>query len=378
MAVPGFQTMMLPILEFCQTDKPITTGELSVMIADHFNLTEEDRSLTIAPGRLRYKNRVAWAIGHLSDAGLLEKLSEGEYRITSNGKDVLDGQPEKIDLKFLARFPSWVERRRPSLPKPYEEAGFRSRKERTRLGLRLPNRLARRAKVYCVSNPGIRVQDMVEQGLELYLARHPIGKEELPDSVDVDVDVDEDLDVDGDLDVDVDEDIPPNEILEKAYQTLRKSLARDLIEKIRQASPVFFERLVVDLLLKMGYGGSRPDAGSITKRGADGGIDGVIKEDKLGLDVIYIQAKRWANTVGRPEVQAFAGSLEGNRAKKGVFITTSQFSADAKAYVSQIEKKIVLIDGERLSEMMIDHDVGVSVGETYAVKRIDSDYFSEE
>jgi len=364
--------MMLPILEFCQTDKPITTGELSVMIADHFNLTDEDRALTIAPGRLRYKNRVAWAVGHLSDAGLLEKISDGEYKITNAGKDVLDSQPDKIDLKFLARFPTWVESRRPHSSKPYEESSFPSRVGRTRLSLRLPNRLAKKAKVYSALNPSVRLQDMVEQGLELYFAKHLSGKEELPRSVE------EDIDLDGDLDVDGDEDIPPNEILDKAYQTLRKSLARDLLEKVRQAPPSFFEGLVVDLLMRMGYGGSRPDAGSVTRRGADGGIDGVIKEDKLGLDLIYLQAKRWAATVGRPEVQAFAGSLEGNRAKKGVFITTSQFSPDAKAYVSQIEKKIVLIDGQQLSEMMIDHDVGVSVGETYAVKRIDSDYFSEE
>lgn len=304
MAIPGFQRMMLPVLEFCQTDKPITTSELSAMVADHFNLTEEDRSLTIAPGRLRYKNRVAWAVGHLSDAGLLEKISDGEYRITDAGKNVLDTRPKKVDLKFLARFPSWLESRRPHSVKPSEEASFSSR----------------------------------------------IG----------------------------DEDIPPNELLEKAYQTLRKSLAQDLLEKVRQASPEFFERLVVDLLLRMGYGGSRPDAGSITRRGADGGIDGTIKEDKLGLDVIYLQAKRWSSTVGSPEVREFAGSLEAHRAKKGVFITTSQFSPDAKTFVAQIGKTIVLIDGQQLCEMMIDHDVGVSVGELYAVKRIDSDYFREE
>src|SRR5712692_2444072 len=344
------------------------------MIADHFNLTEEDRSLTMAPGRLRYRNRVAWAVGHLSDAGLLEKISEGEYRITSAGKDVLDARPEKIDLKFLAQFPTWVESRRPHSFKPYEESSFPSRQGRTRLGLRLPNRLASKAKIYSASNPGIRLQDMVEQGLDLYFARHLGGSEELSPTQEVD----EDLDLDRDLDVDGDEDIPPNEILDKAYQTLRKSLARDLIEKIMQASPVFFERLVVDLLLKMGYGGSRPDAGSITRRGADGGIDGVIKQDKLGLDVIYLQAKRWSSTVGSPDVREFAGSLEAHRANRGVFITTSQFSPDAKVFVAQIGKKIVLIDGQQLSEMMIDHDVGVSVGETYAVKRIDSDYFSEE
>lgn len=170
----------------------------------------------------------------------------------------------------------------------------------------------------------------------------------------------------------------PKEILEKAYQTLRDSLGEEILEKVRQAPPIFFEQLVVELLLKMGYGGSRQDAGSAIGRSGDGGIDGIIKEDKLGLDVIYIQAKRWASTVGRPEIQAFVGSLEGHRANKGVFLTTSHFSADAKDYVSRIGKKIVLIDGEQLSEMMMDHDVGVTTEDSYVVKKIDSDYFSEE
>ena len=146
----------------------------------------------------------------------------------------------------------------------------------------------------------------------------------------------------------------------------------------RKFDKLLFEQLVVELLLKMGYGGSRQDAGSAIGRAGDGGIDGIIKEDKLGLDVIYIQAKRWASTVGRPEIQAFVGSLEGHRANKGVFLTTSHFSPDAKDYVSRIGKKIVLIDGEQLSDMVIDHDVGVTVEDSYVVKRIDSDYFSEE
>jgi restriction system protein len=170
----------------------------------------------------------------------------------------------------------------------------------------------------------------------------------------------------------------PKESLERAYQTLRSSLAEELLEKIRQAPPNFFEKLVVELLLKMGYGGSRQDAGQAIGRSGDEGIDGIIKEDKLGLDVIYIQAKRWQGTVGRPDVQAFAGSLEGHRARKGVFIATSQFSAEAKDYVSRIEKKIVLIDGQQLSELMIDHDLAVTTEDSYIVKRIDFDYFSEE
>jgi restriction system protein len=144
------------------------------------------------------------------------------------------------------------------------------------------------------------------------------------------------------------------------------------------ASPAFFEQLVVDLLVGMGYGGSATDAGQSIGRSGDDGIDGIIKEDKLGLDVVYIQAKRWQGSVGRPAIQAFAGSLEGHRARKGVFITTSSFTADAREYVNRIEKKIVLVDGALLTQLMIDHDVGVASQRTYTLKRIDADYFDSE
>jgi restriction system protein len=170
----------------------------------------------------------------------------------------------------------------------------------------------------------------------------------------------------------------PEEILESSYQNLRQDLAHDLLERVKKCSPRFFERLVVDLLVAMGYGGSRKDAGQAIGQSGDGGIDGIIKEDKLGLDAVYIQAKRWDATVGRPIVQAFAGSLEGQRARKGVFITTSQFSQDAKDYVSRIEKKIVLIDGEELTQLMIDHNIGVNEVASYTVKKIDLDYFGDE
>jgi restriction system protein len=169
----------------------------------------------------------------------------------------------------------------------------------------------------------------------------------------------------------------PEELLEATYQSIRRSVTDDLLRQVKTVSPRFFERLVVDLLVAMGYGGSRKDAGQAVGKTGDGGIDGIIKEDKLGLDAVYIQAKRWENTVGRPEVQAFAGSLEGHRARKGVFITTSKFSPEALDYVQRIEKKIVLITGEQLAQLMIDHGVGVSEAATYSIKKIDSDYFDE-
>lgn len=169
----------------------------------------------------------------------------------------------------------------------------------------------------------------------------------------------------------------PLEQIEFGYQKIREELEEQLITTIKAATPAFFERLVVDLLVSMGYGGSRKDAGETLGKSGDGGVDGVIKEDRLGLDVIYLQAKRWEGTVGRPEIQKFAGALQGQRAKKGIFLTTSNFSSEAVAYASFIDTRIVLIDGEQLAGLMIDAGVGVSKEATYEVKRLDSDYFEE-
>ncbi|MFZ2492835.1 MAG: restriction endonuclease [Thermoanaerobaculia bacterium] len=170
----------------------------------------------------------------------------------------------------------------------------------------------------------------------------------------------------------------PEEVLDGAYAQIRAGLANDLLVRVKGASPRFFEELVVELLLAMGYGGSRLEAGEAIGRGGDEGIDGVINEDRLGLDTIYIQAKRWEGTVGRPEVQKFVGALHGKRARKGVFITTGSFSAEAREYVAHIDPKVVLIDGRQLTDYMIDFEVGVTTKITYEVKRVDSDYFIEE
>ncbi|MDJ0532805.1 MAG: restriction endonuclease [Xenococcaceae cyanobacterium MO_207.B15] len=170
----------------------------------------------------------------------------------------------------------------------------------------------------------------------------------------------------------------PEEILESAHQKLQDNLSLEILENIKKCSPHFFESLVVDLLVSMGYGGSRKEAGQALRRSRDEGIDGIIKEDRLGLDIIYIQAKRWENIVGRPEIQKFAGALQGQRARKGIFITTSDFTKDAIEYVSKIETKIILLNGNRLTELMIEHNVGVTAIAKYEVKRIDSDYFVED
>ena len=170
----------------------------------------------------------------------------------------------------------------------------------------------------------------------------------------------------------------PEDALATAYNKLRSSLYSEILTSVKDATPSFFERLVVDLLVKMGYGGNRQDAGRALGKSGDGGIDGIINEDRLGLDVIYIQAKRWEGVVGRPEIQKFAGALQGQRARKGVFITTSSFTKEAKEYVSVIESKIILIDGEHLAKLMAEHNVGVSTIGIYEVKKIDSDYFDNE
>jgi restriction system protein len=170
----------------------------------------------------------------------------------------------------------------------------------------------------------------------------------------------------------------PEEGLEAAYQTLRETLAGEILATVKKSSPEFFEQLVVDLLVQMGYGGSRKEAGQAIGRSGDEGIDGIIKEDRLGLDIIYVQAKRWEGVVGRPEVQKFAGALQGQRARKGILISTSAFSREAIEYAKHIETKIILIGGSQLAEYMIDHGVGVTTEAVYELKKIDFDYFSEE
>ena len=172
----------------------------------------------------------------------------------------------------------------------------------------------------------------------------------------------------------------PEERLDRAYQTIRKALASELLTKVMDLTPSAFERLVVELLVKMGYGGSINDAGKAIGKSGDEGIDGTIKEDKLGLDIIYIQAKRWkaGNAVGRPEIQKFVGALAGQGAKKGIFITTSNFTRDASEYAPKNETKIVLIDGEQLAQLMIDYNLGCTPQQSYELKKIDNDYFGEE
>ena len=170
----------------------------------------------------------------------------------------------------------------------------------------------------------------------------------------------------------------PLEQIEEGFLKVKSELADDLLDSVKKASPRFFEKVVLELLLAMGYGGSRKEAGQVTQYSNDGGIDGIINEDKLGLDVIYIQAKRWDNPVSRPEIQKFVGALAGKRARKGVFITSSSFTKDASEYVKNINDKIILIDGQRLAQLMIEHNIGTTTTQSYHIKRVDTDYFIED
>lgn len=177
-----------------------------------------------------------------------------------------------------------------------------------------------------------------------------------------------------------DADLPPEDSMGIILKEAHRRLAAEILESLRKGSPAFFERVVLETLLRMGYGGYRPDAGISTGQSGDEGIDGLINEDHLGLSTIYLQAKRWKekNTVGRPEVQKFVGALVGQQANKGVFIAASSFTKDAEDYVKKIQQKVVLIDGEQLAQYMIKYSVGVSTAATYELKKIDSDYFAEE
>lgn len=302
MPIPDFQSIMLPLLRYCNDGLEHSISETVNALADEFKLTEEERMALLPSGVQEiFRNRVAWAKSYLKMAGLLTSSRRGIYQISDKGKEILVRPPSRIDVPFLRNFPEFIAFRGGS-------------KER------------------------------VEEQEELT----------------------------------TDHSATPEESLELAYTKIRDDLAVELLLRLKSCSPSFFERLVVEVIVKMGYGGSRYDAGKAIGKSGDGGIDGIIKEDKLGLDVVYIQAKRWENSVGRPEVQKFVGALSGQRARKGLLITTSTFTGDAKDYVSRIDPKIVLIDGETLSQLMIDHNVGVSLVATYELKKIDTDYFSEE
>lgn len=299
MPIPDYQAIMLPLLQFSGDKKEYSLREVTGILADHFQLTEEEKNESLPSGGSRFYNRVGWAITYLKKAKLLNYPRRGSFSITTIGTQLLSENPKNINNKFLERYDEFID--------------FKKKKNNKKT--------------------------------EPILEKETLGT--------------------------------PEEDLENAHQKLQEELAIEILENIKQCSPNFFESLVVDLLVSMGYGGSRKEAGQALRRSRDEGIDGIIKEDRLGLDIIYLQAKRWENIVGRPEIHKFAGALQGQRARKGIFITTSDFTKDAIEYISKIETKIILLNGNRLTELMIEHNVGVTPIAKYEVKRIDSDYFIE-
>lgn len=304
MAVPDYQSLMLPLLKIANDGEEHGFSEVLGSLAVQFKLTGEERKEQLPSGtQTRFENRVRWAQIYLKKAGLLENPRRGKFRITERGLTVLKEGPPHINVKFLRQYPEFLEFQKASK----QDGG----------------------------------QDEQDQ------------KDEVAEQT-------------------------PEESLESSYQSLRRDLGQELISRIKDCSPRFFEQLVVDLLVAMGYGGSRKDAGQAVGQSGDGGIDGIIKEDKLGLDVVYIQAKRWKQPVGSPEVTGFIGSVDRKKARKGVLITTSRFTQDAISCVGETEKKIVLIDGEQLAQLMIDHGVGVTQVANYTIKKIDLDYFGDE
>jgi len=301
MAIPDYQTLMLPLLKFASDQKEHSVQEAIKTLAIQFNLTEEEKREMLPSGQQEiFFNRVGWARTYLKKAELLSSPKRGTFVITERGKKVLTSNPNRIDNKLLTNYEEFRE--------------FRKRKT------------------------------------EVYIDDPSGGGQEKT----------------------------PEEAFETAYENLRTELSSDILEHLKKSDPTLFEKIVIEVLVKMGYGGSLRDAGKAIGKSGDEGIDGIIKEDRLGLDIIYVQAKRWEATVGRPEIQKFAGALQGQRAKKGIFITTSNFSRDAIEFASKIESKIILIDGDQLVEYMIDFNVGVTTTSKYELKKIDLDYFVEE
>ncbi len=303
MAIPDFQSIMLPMLKAIEDGKEYAFRDVVETLSHHFGVTEEERQQLLPSGRAPlFYNRVGWAKSYLKKAALIEQTKYSCFRITNRGKQVVSSKPTSITMKFLEQFPEYLASR--------ENQNSESSQP----------------------TPTINTVQIAT----------------------------------------------PEEQLEESFKGLTNELASDVLDNVKACSPSFFERLVVELLLRMGYGGTRADAGRAIGRSGDEGIDGIINEDRLGLDAIYIQAKRWEAVVGRPEIQKFVGALQGQRAHKGVFITTSDFTKEAQEYVKNINNKVVLINGLTLARLMIENNVGVSVAATYEVKKIDSDYFADE
>jgi restriction system protein len=308
MAIPDYQTLMLPVLQLASEGEQ-RVADVVDLIADRLGLTEAERQKLLPSGRQRVlHNRIHWAKFYLTKAGFLTSPGRGRFSVTQAGRELLAEKPARIDVSVLMRQPEFREFYRNE-----GSAGSSAAETTTATG-----------------------------------------------STDF-------------------EKTTPEEQIEAAYQTLEGTLRADLLDRIAKNSPAFFEQLIVDLLVAMGYGGSHKNASAQLGRSGDGGVDGVINEDRLGLDRVYVQAKRYSagNAVGRPDVQAFVGSLVGLGASKGVFVTTSTFSAQARDFVKHLSQRVVLLDGASLADLMIEHGIGVRTSRTIAFRRLDEDFFEE-
>ena len=317
MELPRYEEFMLPLLQLAADGAERRNRDAYEAMAQAFGISDEQRQQMLPSGSQPvFNNRIVWALSYLRQAGLIASPKRGIFHITDEGRALLAEKPSYIDAKTLERYPAFLEFKHRTR-KPKQERGKQPQAETT------------------------------------YSSATTVAT--------------------GD-----DAGLTPVEEIEDAWHRHRLALEADLLEQVRACSPTFFERLVVDVLVAIGYGGNRSQAARSVGQSGDGGIDGTIDEDPLGLEVIYIQTKRWQGSVGRPEVQRFAGALQGQRARKGVMLTTSEFTREASDYVSTIDPRIVLIDGQRLAQLMVDHGVGVSVAGHYPMHRIDSDYFTEE
>ncbi len=287
---------MLPLLQFFSDKKEHAIKEAIDHISKKFNLTEEEKRELLPSGKQPIIiNRVGWAKTYMKKAGLLDNPSWGYVRITERGEKVLNQNPQKIDVKFLGKYPEFIE--------------FQTIKKKPDIG----------------PTP-----------------------------------------------TDIPEDITPDELMDRGSKLINSSLTLELLEKLYECDPYFFEQVIGDLLSSMGYGECE-----ITPKSGDGGIDGIVNQDKLGLDRIFFQAKRYdkSNTVTARDVRDFVGTLDLHGVQKGIFITTSKFPKDTKEILKKTPKNIILINGSRLAQLMIDHDIGVSTEKVYKVKKLDSDYF---
>jgi restriction system protein len=313
MAIPDYQSVMLPLLKFADDGVAHRFVDACLFLANEFHLSDEEKEEVLPSGQQKiYCNRIGWARTYLKQAGLLDTPRRGFLKITDRGNVVLLTNPPTIDNKFLSQFAEFNEFRAKGRNKAIENTSMESKPQATGM-------------------------------------------------------IAEDIDA-----------TTPEEAFENAYERLKSELLAEIIDNLKSCGPALFEKIVIEVLVRMGYGGSLQDAGKAVGKSHDGGIDGIINEDRLGLDSIYIQAKRWQSVVGRPEIQKFAGALSERHARKGVFITTSYFSKEAIDCVLYHDTKIILIDGKQLAGYMIEFNVGVSTIAEFTLKKIDVDYFFPE